>query len=330
VDKSNILIKDVYNAKQNISSLVDHSPLRRSLNLSKLTGASVFLKLENLQPTGSFKIRGVTNKLFSLIKGESEGVITVSSGNHGQALSFVANRFEIPAVVYVSERTPKNKIDKIRRFGADVKVTGDTYEKAESRARAFKRKHGLTWVDPFDDPMVIAGQGTIGLELSEDNADIDTVVVPVGGGGLISGIGMVMKHLNPRIKVIGVQMERDPAMYHSLEAGRIVELDEYKETLADGLAGALPPEIQYAFEMCQEFVDDMVLVSEKEIGKAIYFALNDHRLVVEGAGAVGIAALLTNAIEDLGDKVVAVVSGSNIDISLLQKITQKYQEKSKE
>jgi threonine dehydratase len=313
--------QDAYRALQNIANVVRRTPLVRSLWLSDHVSASVYLKIETLQNTGSFKIRGVANKLSSLSKEERKhGVITVSSGNHGQAVSHVSSQLGIPAVVCLSEKTPQNKIESVEAFGAETVVQGRDYKQAESSARRLQKERILTWIDPFDDPLVIAGQGTIAIELLEDLADLDVVVVPIGGGGLIAGIGMVIKQANPTIQVIGVQMERGPVLHNSLQAGSIVKLDHQEETLADGLAGAINLDNKYSFRMCQRYIDRTVLVSEKEIAQAMLFALEKHRLVVEGAGAVGIAAVISKRIECEGKKVAVVLSGGNVDLPVLRKI----------
>lgn len=314
-----VTLQDAYRALKNIANVVRRTPLVRSSWLSDHVAASVYLKIESLQNTGSFKIRGAANKLSSLSKEDRErGIITVSSGNHGQAVSHVSSRLGIPAVVCVSEKTPQNKIKRIEDFGVETVVQGSDYEQAESFARRLQKERDLTWVDSFDDPFVIAGQGTIAIELLEDLADLDVVVVPMGGGGLIAGIGMVVKRANPTIQVIGVQMKRGPVLHYSLQAGNIVELDQQEETLADGLAGAINLDNNYSFRMCQQYIDRTVLVSEKEIAQAMFFALEKHRLVVEGAGAVGIAAVLSKKIEIVGKKVAVIVSGSNVDLSVLR------------
>jgi threonine dehydratase len=300
-------------------TLLVHSPL-----LTERVGASVRLKLESLQETGSFKIRGAANRMLSLTAEEkARGVVTGSSGNHGRAVSYVARRLGINAVVCLSKRVPHNKVDAISRLGAEIVVHGNSYDESVSHAWRLAEERGLTMIDSFDDPFVIAGQGTIGLELLEDFPELDTVVVPLAGGGLAGGIALVLKSANPTIRVIGVSMERAPVMYHSLKAGAPVEMKE-EETIASALAGGLGEDNQYTFHIVQEYVDDVVLVSEEAIAEAMFFALEKHHLVVEGAGAVGIAALLHREVRDLGRNVAVVVSGSNVEIPLLLKIAQNH------
>jgi threonine dehydratase len=313
-------LRDIYRARQTIAPIASRTPLIRSPSLTERVGAPVYLKLENLQETGSFKIRGAANKLFHLNADQkAHGVITVSTGNHGRAVSYVARQLGIQAVVCMSERVPASKVDAIRRLGAEVVVCGQSYDEAESHSFQLERERGLTRIEPFDDPFVIAGQGTIGLELLEDLPELDTAIVPLSGGGLIAGIGLVLKSADRAIRVIGVSMDRAPVMYHSLRAGRPVELDE-EETIADALAGGIGLDNRYTFRMVQEYVDDTVLVTEEEIAAGMAFALEQHHLVVEGGGAVGIAALLNQRLSRLGRNVTVVVSGGNVDLPLLWKV----------
>jgi threonine dehydratase len=275
-----------------------------------------------LQETGSFKIRGAANKMLNLTAEEkARGVVTGSSGNHGRAVACVARRLGVNAVICVSERVSSNKADAIRRLGAEIVVYGKSYDESVSHALRLAEERGLTMVDSFDDPSVIAGQGTIGLELLEDLPEIDTVMVPVAGGGLLGGIALALKSADPTIRVIGVSMERAPVMYCSLKAGSPIVLEE-QETIAHALAGGLGEDNQYTFRMVKEYVDDIVLVSEEAIAAGMAFALEQHHLVVEGAGAVGIAALLHQRAKELGRNVAVVVSGSNVEIPLLLKIAQ--------
>lgn len=316
-----ITLGDVYAAKRRIAPLVARTPLMRSIVLGEQAGARVYIKLENVQHTGSFKLRGAANKMLSLSAEErARGVITVSSGNHGRAVSYVAGELGINALVCLAEGVAQNKIAGIRRYGAEILTHGTSYDEAAARAQTVQQEHGLTFVHPFDDPHIIAGQGTIGLEILEDLPDVDTVLVPLSGGGLISGIALALKSANPAIRVIGVSMARAPVMVACLRAGRIVELEE-EPTLADALVGGLGPQNHYTFNMCRVLIDDTLLVSEDEIAGAMAFMLETHHHVVEGGGAVGIATLLSGRAE-IGRTVAVVVSGSNVDIPLLIKIAQ--------
>jgi threonine dehydratase len=282
----------------------------------------VYLKLENLQETESFKLRGASNKMLHLTSEEQEhGVITVSTGNHGRAVSYVAQYLGMNAVICLSQHVPKQKVQALRRLGAEIVIHGQSYDEAMAHAARLQQERGLTWVDPFDDPFVICGQGTIGLELIEDLPEVDTVIVPLSGGGLISGIGLALKSVDRDIRVIGVSMERAPVMYHSLRAGRPVELEE-EPTIADALAGGIYLDNQHTFRLVQRYVDETYLVSEEQIASGMAFALEQHHLVVEGGGAVGIAALLHNRVREIGSNSVVVISGGNVDSALLARIIQ--------
>ena len=316
-----VTMRDIYLARQMIASFAKRTPLIHSPWLTEQSGGSVYLKLENLQETGSFKIRGATNKLLNLpLEVRERGTITVSSGNHGRALSYVARRLGERAVVCLSEAVPEVKREAIQELGAEVIMRGRTYDEAADYASRMQEERGLAMIHPFDDPFVIAGQGTIGLELLEDLAEIDTVVVPLSGGGLLAGIALALKSASAGIRTVGVSMERGPAMVESLRAGKVVDVVE-EPTIADALAGGLGPNF-YTFNMIQKYVDETVLVSEEEIAEAMAFALEKHRLVVEGGGAVGIAALLHHKVKEVGSNTAVVLSGSNVDIPLLLRIAQ--------
>jgi len=324
VRADDVTMRDIYLARQRIAPLAKRTPLVPSPLLSELVGASVHLKLENLQETGSFKIRGAANNVLSLSDDQkARGAMTISTGNHGRAVSYVARREGVRPLICIPEGTPSNKVEGIRALGGEVAVCGKTYDEAEDEAFRIEREKGLTMINPYDDPLTIAGQGTIGLELLEDLPEIDTVLVPVGGGGLISGIALALKCASSTIRVVGVSMERAPVMYHSLQAGSPIRMEQ-EESLADALVGGIGLENRYSFRMVQELVDDFVLVSEEEIAEAMAFALERHHLVVEGAGAVGIAALLHEKVKDLGQHVAVVISGGNVDIPLLMRVAQNH------
>jgi threonine dehydratase len=315
-------LKEIYIAKKRISGVARRTPLVLSTALSKFTGTKVVLKAENLQITGSFKLRGATNKILSLSEAQRRpGVLAVSTGNHGRAVSYVAREVGIPALVCVSEAVPQNKLQAMRDLGAEILVAGKSYDEAEETAAEIERERGLIMVHPFDDPAVIAGQGTIGVELLEDFPEIDTAIVPLSGGGLISGIAVALKSANADMRIIGVSMERGPAMVESLKAGRPVEVVE-EPTLADALAGGIGLENRYSFSLVQALVDDTVLVSEKDIARAMAFALREEHLVLEGGGAVGLAALLYNKVENLGKNVALVISGGNVSADTLTRIIE--------
>jgi len=310
-------LAEVYQASQRIRTTVQRTPLIKSSWLSELTGSEIFLKLECLQTTGSFKLRGATNKILSLNRDEKErGVIAVSSGNHGRAVANVAQKHGLPAVICVSETVPENKVSAIRELGAEVLVSGKTYDEASEDAIEVQRERGLTMIHPFDDPHVIAGQGTIGLEIMDQEPEIDTVIVPLSGGGLLGGIALTLKSIDPRIQTIGVSMEKGAAMIESLKTGNVVEIVE-QPSLADALIGGLGPENRYSFKINQKYVDRTIPVTENEIAMGMTFALEKEHLVVEGGGAVGIAALLAGKAKDLGRKAALVISGSNVSLSTL-------------
>ena len=311
--------EDVAEARRRIAGRVRHTPLLHSAALSGAAGVPVHLKLENTQHTGSFKIRGAANTLLSM--GEEErrrGVVAVSSGNHGKAVAAVAADLGIPATVCISSRVPAVKVAAMEALGARVEVGGPTQEDAEDLARRIVAAEGATFVHPFDDPRVIAGQGTIGLEVLEDLPEVETVIVPLSGGGLISGIAVVLKAAGGGIRVVGVSQDRGPAMIDSLAAGRLVEVVE-EDTLADALAGGLGPANHHTFEMCRDLVDETHTVSEEQIAAAMAALYTDDRQVVEGGGAVGVAVLLAGGVRPRGTTVV-VVSGGNVAPETLRAI----------
>jgi threonine dehydratase len=281
----------------------------------------VLLKLENSQDTGSFKIRGATNKMLSLSAGERRrGVVAVSSGNHGRAVARVAADLGVAATVCLSSRVPPAKVAAIAALGAEIVIAGPTQDDADAEARRLVAT-GRVFVHPFDDPLVIAGQGTIGLEILEDLPEVTTVVVPLSGGGLISGIAVAVKPARPEVRVIGVSQDRGPAMHDSLRAGHLVGVVE-EDTLADALAGGLGPENRHTFAMCRLLVDQTVLVSEEEIAAAMAALFRHDHQVVEGGGAVGVAALLAKKLP-AGPSTVLVISGGNVDPTLLADIAER-------
>lgn len=318
-----ITMRDIYLARHMIAAIARKTPLIQSRALSDHTGASIYLKLEILQETNSFKIRGATNKLLNLSPAEQErGVIAVSTGNHGRAVSYVAGQLGMQAVICISDRVPHNKVEALKQAGAEVVIHGQSQDEAGQRALELQEERGLTMVDPFDDRFVIAGQGTIGLELLEDLPEIDTALVPLSGGGLISGIALALKTASPAIRVIGVSMKRGPVMYHSLQAGQPVQMPE-EETLADSLQGGIGLNNRYTFQLVQQYVDEVILVSEAEIARGMAFAFFEQQLVLEGGAAVGIAALLHHKVPKLGRKAALVLSGGNVDMTSFLEIVQR-------
>jgi threonine dehydratase len=314
-----IRLIDLYRARERLRGQVLHTPLVASPSLSHKVGTPVHLKLECRQITGSFKLRGATNALLGLDEAaRARGVVGVSTGNHGRALAYAAHRLGVRAAICMSRLVPANKVEAIRALGAEVHITGASQDEAEHEVARLVREEGLTLLPPFDHPDVIAGQGTVGLELLEDLPSVDTVLVPLSGGGLLAGVALAMKSASPAIRVIGVTMERGCAMHASLEAGHPVQVEEL-ETLADSLGGGIGLDNRYTFRMAQALVDTTVLVSEDEIAAAIRHAYREEQVVVEGSGAVGVAALLAGRIASPGTTVV-LLSGANIDMALHRRI----------
>ena len=306
---------DMSAARETIYDIATQTPVLSSAPLTEVINTPVTLKLENLQVTGSFKVRGAANKILSLSEDEKErGVVTCSSGNHGLAVSYVAGSLGIPATVLVPEWVDLSKLDAIRRFGANAVLHGKTYDEAEERSFEVEEEEGLVFVHPFDDPYVVAGQGTIGLELLEQLPSMDCVVVPLSGGGLIGGIAYAVKQVNPNICVIGVSAENARVMYESLLVGHPASFPE-DETVASALSGGIGLDNEHSYALVRDYVDEHVLVSEEEIKKAMMFVAKEHKLVVEGGGAVGIAAVLAEKVGRGSKSVAVVVSGGNIDMA---------------
>ncbi|AGS24474.1 hydroxyectoine utilization dehydratase EutB [Rhizobium etli] len=288
--------------------------------LSDICGVPVGLKLEHHQTTGSFKIRGATNAILKLTEAEqARGVIAVSTGNHGRALAYAARAVGSTATICMSRLVPENKIREIRRLGADVRIIGDSQDEAQEEVDRLVREKGLVLLPPFDHPDIVAGQGTIGLEIVEAMPDVDTVFVPVSGGGLAAGLAVAIKAMRPQAKVVGVSMERGAAMKASLDAGQPILVEEVP-TLADALGGGIGLENELTFAMCRDLLDDFVLLSEDEIAAGIRHAYLKEREIIEGSGAVGVAALLARKVAGVSGPIAVVVSGCNIDMELHHRI----------
>jgi len=311
-------VKEIADARTAINSYVTRTPLQSSRYFSAATGGRVYLKLENLQVTNSFKIRGVANKLIHLTEQEKErGIVTASAGNHAQAVAIGAERLNLRVKIVIPTTTPTIKLDKIRQHNVEPILHGEIYDEAERYAITLSKQEGLTYISPYNDHYVIAGHGTIGLEILEDLPTVTTILVPVGGGGLISGIAVAVKNSKPQVKVIGVQSEASPVMYEFIKAGRLVNT-QLRESIADGLYGGVE-EGSMTIEMVRNYVDDFWLVKEGTIRRAISLLWREERQVVEGAGAVTIAALLENA-KAISGHTVATITGGNIDNQLFQEI----------
>lgn len=314
-------INDIHAARERIRDIITPTPIIADDRLSEEVGARAFLKAENLQKSGSFKIRGGYNKISQLSDDEkSRGVIAASAGNHAQGVALAAKLVGIKATIVLPELAPLTKINATRSYGADVILHGATFDEAVAHSRELQREHNYTYVHAFDDEKIIAGQGTIGLEIAEGISGVSVVVVPIGGGGLISGIATAVKTLNPSARVIGVQAANVAWVNPSLKAGHAV-IAESGQTIADGIAVKSPGEI--TLPMIQQYVDEVVEVTEEEIARAIFFCVQNNRLVVEGAGAAGLAALLAQKIIIRPeDKVCAVLCGGNIDANLLARVLE--------
>lgn len=283
--------------------------------------ANVYLKTENLQNTGSFKLRGAYYKISSLSEEEKKhGVIACSAGNHAQGVAFAATKNRIPSVICLPDGAPISKVEATKGYGAQVVLVPGVYDDAYNKALELQKEKGYTFIHPFDDEDVIAGQGTIGLEILSQLPQADAVVVPVGGGGLISGIAFAIKSLNPKIKVYGVQAEGAASMVESLKEEEIVQLERVN-TIADGIKVKEPG--NHTFDLCQKYVDDIVTVSDDEVAGAILSLIENQKLITEGAGAVSVAAVMFNKLPVKGKNVVCVLSGGNIDVTILSKVIER-------
>ncbi|UCF44920.1 MAG: pyridoxal-phosphate dependent enzyme [Candidatus Bathyarchaeota archaeon] len=314
-----VTLKNIQDARKAIAPFIKRTPLVQSQFFSTSCGCDVFLKLENLQITSSFKPRGVVNKLLHLSADEkSKGIITASAGNHGHAVAFAAQKLNYSARVVVPRTTPKIKIEGIRKYGADLVLFGETYDEAELKARELARKDGCAYVSPYNDELIIAGHGTIGLEIIEALPSVDTILVPLGGGGLISGISIAIKSNRPDVQVIGVQSKLSPVMYESLKAGKLVDIQMTEaKSIAEGLSGNVG---RITFEVVQKYVERVMLVKEETLRHAIYLLWNYDKQVVEGSGAAAVAPLIENKILFKDKIIVSVVTGGNIDSDLFQSI----------
>jgi threonine dehydratase len=307
-------LDDAHQAHARIKPMIWETPLIVSFDLAQKTGArAVHLKLECLQNTGSFKVRGAANKIVSLSDEEKrKGVITFSTGNHGKAVAYVAMQADIKAVVCLSEHVAAYRADMIRALGAEISLKGHSQDEAEKNYQELMASRGLVPVVPFDDPMIIAGQGTIALEILSEVPDADILLIQVSGGGLLAGIGMVAKSINPSIHVVGLSVEQSPAMLESLKAGIPAQVEE-KDSVADSLLGGIGLDNRYTLPMVEEYVDEHLLISEEEIKDGMFYVFEKHRLIVEGAAVPGISALIHQKINVKGRKVVTLLSGSSIN-----------------
>ncbi len=316
-----ITLKNIIEAKNRLDGVVYNTPLAFAPNLSKELNSNIYFKKENLQLTGSFKIRGAFNKISLLSEAEKKaGVVAASAGNHAQGMAFSSQYYNIDATIVMPEATPLTKISGVKSYGAEVILHGSNYDEAYSFALDFAARHNKTFIHPFADDDVIAGQGTIFLEIFEELKDIDMIVIPIGGGGLISGIASAVKQIKPSIKIIGVVASGASAMNTSYKAKTPIDNLSVK-TIADGIAvrDVTPKMLDYVLEL----VDEIVEVEDQEIASAILFLLEKQKIVVEGAGAVGLAAIMHNKIDIENKTVVLPLSGGNIDVTMLSVIIEK-------
>ena len=316
-----VSLKEIQEARETLKGVICRTGLAYSNIISEMSGNNVYLKMENLQRTGSFKLRGAYNKVANLSESEKKnGVIASSAGNHAQGVALAATTFGIKSTIVMPKHTPLSKVSATRGFGAKVVLYGDVYDDAYAEAKRIQAEENATFVHPFNDPIVMAGQGTIALELLDDLPEVEVVVVPIGGGGLISGIAVALKTLKPSLKIIGVQTKNCPGMAESIAQKHIVTVDGIP-SIADGITVKTPGDL--SFEIVQRYVDDIVVVDEEEIASAILLLLEKVKTVAEGAGAASIAAVLNRLSGYKNKKIAAIISGGNIDVNTMTRIINK-------
>lgn len=319
--KTLIQFSDIINAQTVLRDVVKLTPLERSKSFSTMSEADVYLKLENFQTTGSFKVRGAYYKIKNLTHQEAaKGVLCASAGNHAQGVAYAASNLGVKSTVFMPVFAPPLKVIATRAYGAEVVLVGDTFNDAFNAAVEFGKKSGATFVHPFDDPHIIAGQGTIGLEIFEQLRDVDDVLVPIGGGGLIAGIAIALKQLNPRIRIIGVEADGAQSMKASMEKGSPITLNS-ADTIADGIAVKSPGKL--TFDITRNLVDELVVVNDAEIARTAYLLLQRAKILTEPAGVVAMAAVLFQKANTKGRKVIPIISGGNANMSILEQILDK-------
>ena len=310
-------VKEVYAAKERLEGHIKKTPVVYAPNL----GDDIYLKVEVLQDTGSFKLRGAYNKIATLSDEEAErGVVACSAGNHAQGVAKSASERGIRSVICMPYHAPLSKVKATKSYGSEVKLIKDSFDDAAAYAKKLSEEEGYTFIAPFDDEKIIAGQGTVALEILEEVKDIDIIVVPIGGGGLISGVALAAKSINPDIKIIGVQTQISPSMYESVKEGKILTV-KGGSTIADGIAVKTPGKITY--ELVKKYVDEIVLVTEGEISSAILTLLEENKIITEGAAASTVAALMYKKFSHKGKKVCCILSGGNIDVTRVSKVIEK-------
>ena len=316
-----VTVEDVKKAYDNLKSTVRKTPIDESRTISEITGGKVFLKAENLQKTGAFKIRGAFNKIINLSNEEqAKGVIAASAGNHAQGVALAASSAGIRSTIVMPEGASVTKVIATKGYGANVVLSGQNYDESYKKALELQKSEGSVFVHAFDDPYVIAGQGTIAIEILEELPETEFIIVPIGGGGLISGIAVAAKSLKPSVKIIGVQAEGAASAYKARQNNKIIEL-ESAYTIADGIAVRKTGDL--TFSLIQKYVDDIITVNDEEIAHAILTLLERSKIVVEGAGAVGAAALIHNKLDIRDRNAVVVISGGNIDANIVSRIIEK-------
>jgi len=313
-----ISLDKIKEAHKKIAPYINYTPLVVSEFLSK--NRIVKLKLESFQKTGSFKLRGALNKLLSLSKEQKEkGVIAVSTGNHGKGVAYASSILGIKSTIYMSAMVPEYRKLAIEALGATVEIVGQNSDEADLYARNIAKSKNITLIHPFDDEEIIIGQGTTGLEMINDFPEVDTVIIPTSGGGLVGGIALALKSQKPSIKIIGVSMERGPSMYESLKIGKPVDVEEL-ETLADCLGGSIGLNNKYTFKIAQEIIDDFVLINEEKIAEGIRLNFSEHKIVTEGAAATSVIVAKDNLSSHLGKNIICLICGGNIETKLFNKI----------
>ena len=311
-----LTLDKIYQASFALKTVIRRTDLISAPNINP--ASHIYLKPENLQITGSFKVRGACFKIAQLTEEEkAKGVVACSAGNHAQGVALAATTHGIKSLICLPDNAPISKIEATKWYGADVCLVEGVYDDAYQKALKLRDEKGYTFVHPFDDEDVIAGQGTIGLELLEQLPDLDAVIVPIGGGGLISGVAFAIKHLNPNVKIYGVQASGAPSMLNSIEHNKIERMG-FVRTIADGIAVKEPGE--HTFEYCKKYVDEIVTVNDDEISTAILALIEQHKLIAEGAGAVAVAAAMFNKVPIKGKKAICLVSGGNIDVTILSRV----------
>ncbi len=312
-----VTLADIHAAAKVIGGVADATPLVPSPFMSARTGTDFLLKLENMQPIGAFKLRGAMNAVAAL-PADAPGVTCVSTGNHGRGVAYAAAQRGMRAIICMSELVPQAKVDGIKALGAEVRTIGKSQDEAQFETDRLVGEEGFVEISPFDDPYVIAGQGTIGLEIMASRPDIETLLIPLSGGGLAAGIARAAKAIRPEVKVIGISMDRGAAMHASMQAGRPVEVPEFA-SLADSLGGGIGMQNRLSLAMCRELLDEVVLVTEEEIYHAMQALYYEDRIVAEGGSVVGLAAVLSGRVSPRGP-VATTITGRNLDMSVFTKV----------